>query len=177
MHTLTPTETNNSTTQPPTRRQFGQWWLSLAVWLLIFLLLPISGHSQSKTALTVGLTSTNWHQQLTAGFTVRHNAHYATMSAVDVGYGVMATQVQPALLFELDPCCIIGFMLGPEFVVYQEFPTIEEKLTYLNAATGTFLWLNITEKVSAIAAAEYIHSDADLSRFKLRIQFAFWLHE
>lgn len=177
MYIHTQTETNNDPYKHTTQRLFGLPRLSLWLTLILCVLLTSQSRATERTALTVGLASTNWNNQAAAGILIQHNDHFATFSAVDVGGGVTATQVQPAVTFKLDPCCMIGFMLGPEVAIYQEHPSIDEKLTYLNSALGAFVWLDAGPKFSIIATAEFVDSDANLSRYKLRIQLAIWLHE
>ncbi len=177
MQTPTATETNPGLTRPLSLHPFVPSRLCMAL-VILFLLLPLAlAHSEQRTGLSIGLASTNWDRLASAGFLVQHSKHFATFTTADVGGGIAAAQVQEAILFPLDSCCYLGFMLGPEVAIYQEHPSISDKLTYLNTAVGAFIWLDAGPTLSIMAVAEYIDSDADLSRYKLRLQLTIWLHE
>lgn len=165
------------TAQPPHRTKLGALWLSMAL-LVLAHGLPTSGQTfQKRTGLTFGITSTNWQTQVSAGFLFHLSDHWASFQTFDLGGGLAASQSQAALLFELDESTRLGFLLGPEVAVYQESPTLDDKIVYVNAATGAFLWLDMPPRLSILAFAEYIETAAPTPRWKLAVRVALWLRE
>jgi len=150
----------------------------LALFLFVLLVCFISHASgqefDSRTGLVVGLTSSNWDRQATFGYVVQHSEHLSTLSAVDVGGGQTAIQAQSLITIMLNRWTYLGLLVGPEVLIFQDTPTTEDKLTYLNVATALTLSRDVTKDFSLWAAAHYIKSSADITQYKLTIGAIIW---
>lgn len=176
MQTAAPRSRKHDPANTPTRRPFAPPRPPYAVLALFLTLLATTAPAQTRTALTLGVTQTNFNTQLSAGVLALLHPHVATWAALDLGAGATAAQVQPCVLFDLDGCCHLGLLAGPEVLSLQEDPTIEERVQYLNAATAVLFWTDLTPQLSANVLAEYITTDANVSRYRLSIRLAIWLN-
>jgi hypothetical protein len=130
----------------------------------------------TRIGFTFGVASTNWDTQASTGIVYKLNDSWANFTFADIGGGLVAFQTQPVLLFPIDDHLSLGFFVGPEVAIYQEAPSIEEKVIYLNAATGVVAWIDLPPRISILISAEHITSDAPISRYRLGLRGVVWLH-
>jgi len=127
-----------------------------------------------RTGLMLGLTSSNWDRQATAGIILDHSTDWSTMYAVDVGGGQTALQAQAMVKLHFNSHCRLSIFAGPEMLVYQKAPTLADKLTYFNSATGAMFTHNFNTRTSAWAAVHWNHSDAPVAEYKLSFGIILW---
>ena len=151
------------------------WWPTLAVLCLFCVLITPASAQMQRDGFTFGISTTNWTNQTTVGYVRQFSKNFAALAALDVGGGSAASQAQIAVLFELAPCCRLGFLVGPEINVYQENPTIQDKLSYLNMATAIMLWTDLNDKFSILALGEYIGTESPTPKMRLSLRLAVWL--
>jgi len=152
------------------------WWLSLALCALFFIGSPVKSADSTRIGFSVGLISTNWHQMLSAGIVQQTSPRWAKFAFADIGGGLASFQGQTALLFPMSETWSAAFFVGPEISVYQHAPTLEQQLVYLSAATGGGVYLRLVDRGSLLISAEYIKSNAPISRFRLGLRGIIWLN-
>ena len=144
---------------------------------LILMMIPIGAPAQefqTRSGLAFGLTSSNWDRQATLGYVFQHSEHLSTYAAIDVGGGQTATQAQTMITQKINRWTYLGLLIGPEVLVLQENPSIEEKLTYFNVATAAIISRDISKDFSIFAAAHYIHTDAPVTHYKITFGAVIW---
>lgn len=122
-------------------------------------------HAAKNYASTIGLRQDLYHRQLTAGLAAQLTHHVDTELAFDFGPGRFATQIQPAVTVHLGPNSQLGFLASPELLSLSEHPTIQQRVQYLNGATGIFLHGNSGDRLSAYLLAERIFTDSDTPNY------------
>lgn len=166
---------NSYPTRDTNRRTLGPWWPSLLFLLLLLPVSPSAAEDSTRVGFTAGIVSTNWHIMSSAGIVYQKSAHWANFAFADIGGGLASFQIQPALLFRIDSHWSLCFFTGPELTVYQEAPTLEQKLTYLSAATGVGAWIKLPPRVGLLISAESIASQAPISRYRLGLRLVLWV--
>jgi hypothetical protein len=111
-----------------------------------------------------------------AGLVQQTSPHWAKFAFADIGGGLASFQAQGAVLFPISPAWSIAFFVGPEVSIYQKSPTLEEKLIYISAAQGIGAYIKLPPRASLLISAEYIKSDAPISRYRLGLRGILWLN-
>ena len=163
-------------TRHTTTRLRGPWCALFALLILCQTTTTTAQEPAPRSGFAAGIVSTNWDRQASAGFVYQLNNNWASMGMIDVGGGLLTFQAQPIVLFEIDSHWSLGFFLGPELAIYQARPSLEEKLAYLNAATGIAALIDLPPRISFLVSAEAIESDAPIARYRLALRAVLWLN-
>jgi len=170
---LTPSEYPN---RPPFLRAFVAWRAFIAVGLLLCVLSGPANAQERRTAVTFGGGSTNLFNEGRFGMLVQWSDHVASFGELILGGGSTHINPTPAVLFNLDHCCKIGFKLGPDIVINADLTNTEDKITYIKAATGVFFWADFAEKATVILAIDAVPALPDRPTMQASAIIALWLH-
>lgn len=160
------------------RRRLNVAQAAAMAFLAIFLVsIPPSTHAQQRSGLTIGVRQAQFDTQMSTGLVHQFTDHVLGFGALDLGAGRTAAQLQGAITFDLDHCCKLGFLVGPEILSVQQDPDVKTRVQYLNGATGIFFLADLGSRFSGLAIAEKIATESSAPTWFMSARIAVWFGE
>lgn len=149
----------------------------VALWASISLLALFAppASAQTKTGAIFGCSADQLTSFTRIGLVQVFSPNFSALVPLDVGDHQIAIPACAVWTFYIDSVFTLGIMLGPEVTVIADTITAEDKLTYVQAATGFTLRYNFHPDLSLWSAIQIREGDAPIPTIKLTFGLVAWL--